>query len=689
MGAMPANVTAGKGNLQMRIIIAAGALKHSLSAVEAAQAIARGLHHSGIGADLVLLPIADGGNGTLEAFLLSGGQEIVIPVSDPLGRPIKASFGLLGSTAVIEMALASGLEHLKPDELSPLTATTYGTGQLMKAALDAGAERVIVGVGGSATVDGGAGCMQALGVRFLDTDGKEIPPGGGSLHLIEKIDMHGLDPRWKNVEVIIASDVINPTLGEQGAAAIFGPQKGASPADVETLENNLRDFFMLVAGELGVDVRDTPGGGAAGALSAGLMAFLGGKIQSGIDLILDVRSFDQMLEDAALVITSEGRMDTQTIHGKGPVGVAKRAQARGVRTVALVGGLAAPDHVLHEAEVWAALPIIDTPMTIDTALAQAERLIERAAERLGYLLQLNLPLDGAATDDAAVHDLHDDNISAGITDSDANSANTPTGSEKPMDSRVEGLIKTLHEGDASARQRTLHTLTEIGAEAVAPLIALLHESDDPALRRGAAYALMHLSDPLITPALIDALEKDSDSEVRIYAARSLAAQTDSRAIEPLIVALQDEDPAVREEVVRALGELAEALNSPRAIEPLAETLKDTDWGTRQSAAEMLIRLKQEHVDDAERLLLTDLVSLTDEIKLGAAWSLIEVGDERALDPLVELLNHPDARISSNAARGLGELGDQRAVIALTAALSHANDTLRKAAQDALDRLNSL
>ncbi len=653
----------------MRIVIAAGALKHSLSAADSAQAIARGLQRSGLEAELILLPVADGGNGTLEAFLLSGGQEIVVEVSDPLGRPIKASFGLLGNTAVIEMALASGLEQLKPEERDPLRASTYGTGQLMKAALEAGAERIIVGMGGSATVDGGAGCLQALGVRLLDDEGHEIPPGGGSLHLLERMDTSGLDPRWKNVEVIIASDVDNPTLGEQGAAAVFGPQKGASPEDVVRLEDNLRDFFTFVAGEVGVDVRETPGGGAAGALSAGLMAFLSGRIESGIDLILDLRGFDQYLDAAALVITSEGRMDDQTIHGKGPLGVARRAGARGVPTVALVGGLAVADRVLREAGLAAVLPIMEAPMTLEDALTQAEPMIERAAERLGYLLQLqaqlqmerDLPPDGTATESEDVMD----------------------------DNEVEGLIKTLNEGDEAKQQESLQALVQIGAEAVAPLISLLGESEDAALRRGAAYALSHLADPLIAPALIESLETDDDSEVRVYAARALAAQTDARAIEPLVVALDDADPAVREEVVRALGELSEALQSPRAVEPLAQTLTDEDWGTRQSAAEMLIRLEIDHVEEAEQLLLTDLKNINEEIQLGAAWSLLEIGDPRALDPLVELLNHPDSRISSTAARGLGELGDPRAVIALTAALNHANEPLRKAAQAALDRLNTL
>jgi glycerate 2-kinase len=314
----------------MRIVITSGAFKHSLSAAAAAQAIARGLRRSGLAAELVLMPIADGGNGTLDAFLTESGQRIPVPVRDPFGRPVEAAFGLLGDTAVIEMALASGLELLHPGEFDPLRASTYGTGQLLQAALDVGSRRVIVGMGGSATVDGGAGCLQALGLRLLDESGHNVPPGGGSLHLIRRIDTAGLDPRWRDTEVIIASDVDNPTLGDQGAAAIFAPQKGASPDQVELLEANLRHFFTLTAEQVSVDVRESPGGGAAGALSAGLMAFLGGRIESGIDLILNFRGFDQELAQADLVITSEGRLDAQTVHGKGPIGVARRARERGV-----------------------------------------------------------------------------------------------------------------------------------------------------------------------------------------------------------------------------------------------------------------------------------------------------------------------------------------------------------------------
>jgi glycerate kinase len=374
----------------MKIVIAPGAFKHSLSANAAAEAIARGIQRSGLDAELVLLPIADGGNGTLDAFLAGGGERRSAATVDPLGRPMRGAFGLLpdGETAVIEMALASGLELLRPGELNPLVTTTYGTGKLMQAALDVGAKRMIVGMGGSATVDGGAGCLQALGVRLLNAYGQEIPSGGNALTSIYTIDTSGLDPRWRDVEVIIASDVDNPTVGERGAAAVFGPQKGAGPHEVRILEGGLRHFFIKVRDQFGVDVLDVPGGGAAGALSAGLMAFLGGRIESGIDLILQHRGFDQHLRDAELVITGEGRMDEQTIGGKGPIGVARRARDAGVPTIALVGGLNADDAVLHEAGLQAVLPIVTGPMSLDDALRRAPELLERAALRLGYILAI-------------------------------------------------------------------------------------------------------------------------------------------------------------------------------------------------------------------------------------------------------------------------------------------------------------
>jgi glycerate kinase len=258
----------------------------------------------------------------------------------------------------------------------------------MQDALNAGAKRIIVGMGGSATVDGGAGCLQALGVHLFDAYGNEVGRGGGKLNEIFVIDAQGLDPRWKRVEILIASDVDNPTLGEQGAAAVFGPQKGANPQQVQKLEANLMHFFTLVKDQLGKDVMNIKGGGAAGAFSAGLMAFLNARIESGIELILEYSGFADALAEADLVITGEGRMDAQTIHGKGPIGVARMAQQHGVPTIALVGGLDVRDDVLHDVGLQAVLPIVTGPMSLDDAIELAPELVERAALRLGYILQV-------------------------------------------------------------------------------------------------------------------------------------------------------------------------------------------------------------------------------------------------------------------------------------------------------------
>lgn len=374
----------------MRVIIAPGAFKNSLSALAVAQAIEKGLVRSQLPAELYLAPIADGGNGTLDAYLANGGEKVTLRVDGPLGTQVEAAYGLIdnGQTAVIEMAQASGLELVAGLGLDPLNASTYGTGQLMQAALEQGVKRVIVGMGGSATVDGGAGCLQALGVELLDAYGEPLPRGGGHLSKLFVIDAQNLDPRWKTVDVIIAADVDTPTLGANGAAAVFGPQKGASPAQVQLLEANLSHFFKVVNAQLGIDVREVPGGGAAGGFSAGLMAFLGGHIEAGIDLILKHGGFEQAMAVTDLVITGEGRLDSQTLAGKGPLGVAKLAKKHGVPTVAIVGSLAGDDAVLHAAGIQAVLPIAPGPISLDEAIRSAEGLIEQAALRLGYLLQI-------------------------------------------------------------------------------------------------------------------------------------------------------------------------------------------------------------------------------------------------------------------------------------------------------------
>lgn len=387
-----------KGDDCVKILIAPDSFKHSLTANAAAELMARGLRRALPEADLPVLPIADGGNGTLDAFLTQGGQRVTVSdVYDPLMRPIAAEYGLVdnGNSAIIEMALASGLELIATEQRDPMTATTYGTGQLMQHALDQGATRFIVGMGGSATVDGGAGCLRALGVHLLNGNSESIPHGGGGLADLTQIDTTGLDSRWQDVEVIIASDVENPTLGNNGAAAVFGPQKGATPEQVNVLEENLRHFFTVTRDTLGVDVLNVPGGGAAGAFSAGLMAFLGARIVSGIDLILDHAGFEAHLQDADLVVTGEGQMDTQTVQGKGPIGVARLARQYDVPTVAIVGGLNADDALLHDAGIQAILPIVTAPMSLDEALSRADELVERAALRLGYLLALRKNKEGS------------------------------------------------------------------------------------------------------------------------------------------------------------------------------------------------------------------------------------------------------------------------------------------------------
>lgn len=376
---------------RMKILIAANGFKHSLNASQACAAIQQGLRQSGLQASCQLLPIADGGNGTLDVFLAAGGQRIRIEVLDPLLRPIQADYGLLpgGQTAIIEMAQASGLELLAPHELNPLIASSYGTGQLMADALDRGVKRIIIGLGGSATVDGGMGCLQALGLRLLDARGDEVRPGGGRLNDIARVDDSGLAADWKEIDIIIASDVDNPTLGEKGAARVFGPQKGADPAMIELLEQNLRHCFTILFEQRGIDLRQVKGGGAAGAFAAGLMAFFSCKMTAGIELALEHSRFAEHLKDSDLVITGEGQIDAQTIDGKAPIGVARLAREHGLPTIALVGGINIDERRLHEAGIQAVFPIVDKPMSLQDALDNAEDLLRRAALRLGYALQID------------------------------------------------------------------------------------------------------------------------------------------------------------------------------------------------------------------------------------------------------------------------------------------------------------
>ncbi len=286
------------------------------------------------------------------------------------------------------MARASGLKLLKSSERNPLITTTYGTGQLIAAAIEAGAKRLIVGIGGSATNDGGVGCAQALGLRTEDSEGRSVPGEGGSLKKVRRIIMDEMLPALEGVEIRVACDVDNPLLGPRGASAVFGPQKGATPEDVRELEANLAHFYGLLAETLGIDVRDRPGGGAAGGLGAGLMAFVHGKPRSGIDLVLEYLNFEGRLKDVNLVITAEGRMDSQTLGGKGPFGLARQAMEHGVPTIALVGSLGDGEEQLHDAGIRTIFPIIPGPMDLTEAMETGGELLERTATRIGRLISL-------------------------------------------------------------------------------------------------------------------------------------------------------------------------------------------------------------------------------------------------------------------------------------------------------------
>jgi glycerate kinase len=370
------------GGADMRIIIAPDKFKGSLSAVDAAEAIGRGVTRARPDAEVVLLPVADGGEGTVAAAVAAGYTRHVVTVDGPTGEPVEASFAVRGEAAVIEMAEASGLRILPGHRPAPLSATTYGTGQLVTAALDAGARHIVLGIGGSATTDGGAGLAQALGVRLLDRDGAELARGGAALADLDRIDASGLDPRVGAAEFTVASDVDNPLVGPQGAAAIYGPQKGASPQDVAVLDAALGRYAKVLQRDVGMDVADVPGAGAAGGLGAGALAFLGAELTSGIGLLLDVVGFSAAVQGASLVITGEGSFDDQTLSGKAPVGVARAAANAGIPVVALVGRLAVTPEQLAQVGISGARAVLELEPDLGRAQTNAAALLAELAAQM-------------------------------------------------------------------------------------------------------------------------------------------------------------------------------------------------------------------------------------------------------------------------------------------------------------------
>ncbi|HEX2672989.1 MAG TPA: glycerate kinase [Polyangiaceae bacterium] len=367
----------------MRVVVAPNALKGSLTASEAALAIARGLRAADGSVEIVSLPIADGGDGTSAVLRAASGgatRETIVP--DPLGRPVRASFGLLdgGRTAVLDVATASGLTLLQSHERDPLLCSSRGTGKLLSSALDAGVESVILGVGGSATVDGGAGLLAALGIGFLDDTGTPIPSGGAGLARLSRIDLSRAHPALARVKLRVACDVDSPLVGPHGAARAFGPQKGATPEAVRELEQNLTHFADVVEQTTGRDVRHAVSGGAAGGIAAGLFGVLGATLEPGIDLVLETLGFDQAVQGADLVLTAEGLLDQQSLRNKGPCGVARWSKRRGVPVIALVGGIADEVRAADFSDFAGIFSICRRPVTLEEAEARAAVWLESAAE---------------------------------------------------------------------------------------------------------------------------------------------------------------------------------------------------------------------------------------------------------------------------------------------------------------------
>ncbi|WP_370294964.1 glycerate kinase [Rossellomorea marisflavi] len=375
----------------MKIVIAPDSFKESMTALEAAQSIEKGMKAVFPDAEYHLLPMADGGEGTVQSLVdATGGALIERSVTGPLGEEVPAFFGLLGDgkTAVIEMAAASGLHLVEPAKRNPLITTSRGTGELIRAALDEGVSHIIVGIGGSATNDGGVGMVQALGGRFLNEDGEEIGPGGGTLSTIESIDLSKLDSRLASVKLEVACDVTNPLTGPTGASAIFGPQKGADPEMVDTLDQNLAHLASIVPG--GQVIASRAGTGAAGGLGFALLAFLNAELNRGIDIVLEAVNFSEHIKDASLVITGEGRIDGQTIYGKTPIGVAKASKEYGIPVIGIAGSLTEDSVIVYDHGIDALFSIVPGIMGLSDAFSQAPHLLERASRDAAAVLKMGM-----------------------------------------------------------------------------------------------------------------------------------------------------------------------------------------------------------------------------------------------------------------------------------------------------------
>ncbi|WHH59050.1 glycerate kinase [Petroclostridium sp. X23] len=378
----------------MKILIAPDSFKGSNTTISVANKIEKGIRKVFPNAEVVKIPIADGGEGTVDALVIGTGGEIKKAyVTGPLGKKIYAEYGVLkNGTAVIEMAAASGLPLISEEKRNPLLTTTYGTGELIKAALDQGCKKIVIGIGGSATNDGGLGMAQALGVSFKDQDGNELGYGGGELGKLAAINVSNLDSRINQTEIIVACDVSNPLCGEKGASAVYGPQKGATPDMIKELDGNLKKYADIIKQTLRKDIKDVSGAGAAGGLGSGLMVFCNAQLKSGIETILDVVNIDRHLPTTDLVITGEGKIDGQSIYGKVPVGVGQRAKKYGVPVLAIVGDIGEGASAVYEYGVDGIMSTVNKAMPLSEAMAKSSELLEDAAERIMRIIKMGMDI---------------------------------------------------------------------------------------------------------------------------------------------------------------------------------------------------------------------------------------------------------------------------------------------------------
>ncbi|GAA0121659.1 glycerate kinase [Clostridium faecium] len=378
--------------MNIKFVLAPDSFKESMTSKEACDAMERGIKKIIPDAECIKMPMADGGEGTLEALVeCTKGKIYDVEVMSPLMEKITAHFGMLGNsnTAVIEMSSASGIMLVPKEKRNPLVTTTYGTGQLIKAALDMGADHLIIGIGGSATNDGGAGMITALGAKLLDKDGKELKLGGGELNKLHNIDISYMDPRIKNVTVEVACDVENPLVGENGASYVFGPQKGATNEMVKILDDSLKHYADKIKEQFNIDISNVPGAGAAGGLGGGLLAFLNGKLRSGIELVIHHTALEEKIRNSDYVITGEGSIDNQTIFGKTPIGVSRIAKKHGVPVIAVAGRIGDDIVTIYDEGIVSVFSILQKVTYLEEALEDGKENLEKTLENIARLLILN------------------------------------------------------------------------------------------------------------------------------------------------------------------------------------------------------------------------------------------------------------------------------------------------------------